>query len=64
MQLLDPPLHAAIRAAGCQDYLFCFRWIMVSLKREFALSQVQTPRHRQCDCGCVTVVPGFNVCGC
>eukprot|EP00892_Ulva_mutabilis_P012409 jgi/Ulvmu1/9540/UM053_0029.1 len=40
VQLLDPPLHAAIRAAGCQDYLFCFRWIMVSLKREFALSQV------------------------
>lgn len=44
MQLLDPPLHAAIRAAGCQDYLFCFRWIMVSLKREFALSQVRPPR--------------------
>jgi Rab-GTPase-TBC domain len=24
--LLDPPLHAAIDAAGCADMLFCFRW--------------------------------------
>lgn len=40
VQLLDPPLHAAIRAAGATDYLFAFRWIMVLLKREFLLSEV------------------------
>lgn len=41
VQLLDPPLHAAIRAAGATDYLFAFRWIMVLLKREFLLSEVR-----------------------
>jgi hypothetical protein len=47
VQLLDPPLHAAIRAAGATDYLFAFRWIMVLLKREFLLSEVPSrfPMH-------------------
>lgn len=42
VQLLDPPLHVAIRAAGATDYLFAFRWVMVLLKREFVLSEVRT----------------------
>lgn len=41
VQLLDPPLHAAIRAAGATEYLFAFRWVMVLLKREFLLSEVR-----------------------
>lgn len=45
VQLLDPPLHAAIRAAGATDYLFAFRWIMVLLKREFLLAEVCEPSY-------------------
>lgn len=40
VQLLDPPLHEAVKAAGCLDYLCCFRWVMVLLKREFAFDDV------------------------
>jgi hypothetical protein len=40
VQVLDPPLHSAIKGAGCNDFLFCFRWMMVLLKREFRLLEV------------------------
>lgn len=40
VQLVDPPLHEAIKAAGCKDFLFCFRWMMVLLKREFPFAEV------------------------
>jgi hypothetical protein len=40
VQLLDPPLHAAINAAACADMLFCFRWVLVALKREFPVAEV------------------------
>ena len=40
VQLLDPPLHAAISAAACADMLFCFRWVLVALKRELLLDDV------------------------
>lgn len=38
--LLDPPLHAVVKAAACTDMLFCFRWMLVGLKREFPLAEV------------------------
>jgi hypothetical protein len=40
LQVLDPPLYAAIKEASCQDMLFCFRWMLVALKREFPLEEV------------------------
>ena len=40
LALLDPPLHAAVKAAACTDMLFCFRWMLVGLKREFPLAEV------------------------
>lgn len=39
-QVLDPQLHAAFEAAGCLDYFFAFRWLLVCFKREFKFEEV------------------------
>ncbi|KAM8793676.1 LOW QUALITY PROTEIN: TBC1 domain family member 25 [Eudromia elegans] len=31
----DPPLWAFLRARGAHDLLFCYRWLLLELKREF-----------------------------
>ena len=40
MQLLDPPLHAALAAAGALDMLFCVRAVLLACKRDFPLDDV------------------------
>ncbi|XP_014670170.1 PREDICTED: TBC1 domain family member 25-like [Priapulus caudatus] len=32
----DPPFFAYLRAQGADDLLFCYRWLLLELKREFA----------------------------
>ena len=33
--MLDPPLAAHFEAEGCSHCFFCFRWLLLLLKREF-----------------------------
>eukprot|EP00193_Tetraselmis_chui_P017368 CAMPEP_0177782312 /NCGR_PEP_ID=MMETSP0491_2-20121128/18382_1 /TAXON_ID=63592 /ORGANISM="Tetraselmis chuii, Strain PLY429" /LENGTH=709 /DNA_ID=CAMNT_0019302567 /DNA_START=173 /DNA_END=2302 /DNA_ORIENTATION=+ len=38
--LLDPQLHAFLEAKDCLNYFFCFRWVLIQFKREFAFDAV------------------------
>lgn len=38
---LDPSLHSALESAGCQDYFFCYRWLLILFKREFPFGSIQ-----------------------
>eukprot|EP00198_Chlamydomonas_reinhardtii_P003638 XP_001692974.1 RabGAP/TBC protein [Chlamydomonas reinhardtii] len=40
VQLLDPPLHAALEARDCLSYYFAFRWLLIHFKREFKFDDV------------------------
>lgn len=40
VQLLDPPLHAFMEAKSCLNYFFCYRWLLIHFKREFAFDEV------------------------
>ncbi|XP_041005956.1 TBC1 domain family member 15-like isoform X2 [Juglans microcarpa x Juglans regia] len=35
VELLDSPLHNYFEQNDCLNYFFCFRWILIQLKREF-----------------------------
>jgi hypothetical protein len=37
---MDPELHAHLEKTGSLNLFFCFRWILISFKREFAFDQV------------------------
>ncbi|XP_025069451.1 TBC1 domain family member 25 [Alligator sinensis] len=36
LRRLDPPFHAYLAARGADDLFFCYRWLLLELKREFA----------------------------
>jgi len=38
--VMDPELHAHLEKTGSLNLFFCFRWILISFKREFAFDQV------------------------
>lgn len=40
VQLLDPPLYDYLRSRDCLNFFFCFRWILIHFKREFAYDNV------------------------
>ncbi len=40
VQLLDPPMHAFMEAKSCLNYFFCYRWLLIHFKREFAFDEV------------------------
>lgn len=40
VQLLDNTLHNYFQQADCLNYFFCFRWILIQFKREFAYEDV------------------------
>jgi len=40
VQLLDPPMHAFMEAKSCLNYFFCYRWLLIHFKREFAYDEV------------------------
>lgn len=40
MQLLDPALHAFLEAKDALNYFFCYRWLLIHFKREFAFDEV------------------------
>lgn len=40
VQLLDPPLHAFMAAKSSLNYFFCYRWLLIHFKREFAFDEV------------------------
>ncbi|CAN4113035.1 unnamed protein product [Withania somnifera] len=35
VELLDNPLHNYFKQKDCLNYFFCFRWVLIQLKREF-----------------------------
>ncbi|XP_074602084.1 uncharacterized protein LOC141855816 isoform X2 [Brevipalpus obovatus] len=37
LQYYDPDFYAYLKQIGAQDLIFCYRWILLELKREFAL---------------------------
>ncbi|DBB08963.1 TPA: hypothetical protein ACH3X3_007597 [Trebouxia sp. C0006] len=40
VQLLDPPMHVFMEAKSCLNYFFCYRWLLIHFKREFAFDEV------------------------
>ena len=38
--LLDPPLFDYLASVECLNFFFCFRWILIHFKREFAYEDV------------------------
>lgn len=40
LQLLDPQLHAHLEARDCLSLFFCYRWVLIAFKREFAFEEV------------------------
>lgn len=40
VQLLDFPLHTYLKEADCLNFFFCFRWLLIQFKREFAYEDV------------------------
>lgn len=45
VKLTDPQLHAFLAAKDCTNFFFCYRWLLVHFKREFAFDEV----HCLCD---------------
>ena len=43
VQLVDPQLYAFLDARECLNFFFCYRWLLVHFKREFAFEEV-SPR--------------------
>jgi hypothetical protein len=41
VQLLDPPLFAHLEAHDCLSFFFCYRWLLIDFKREFAFDEVR-----------------------
>lgn len=37
---LDPPLYAHLEARECLSFFFCYRWLLILMKREFAFEEV------------------------
>lgn len=40
VQLLDPQLHCYLEKMDCLNYFFCYRWVLITFKREFEYSLV------------------------
>ena len=40
IQLLDPPLYAHLARHDALNLFFCYRWVLVDFKREFAFDEV------------------------
>ncbi|KGN60701.1 TBC1 domain family member 15 [Cucumis sativus] len=40
VELLDTPLHNYFSQHDCLNYFFCFRWVLIQFKREFAYEKV------------------------
>jgi hypothetical protein len=40
VQLLDPPLYAHLEARECLSFFFCYRWLLIWMKREFPFEEV------------------------
>lgn len=40
IQLMDPELYAHLEKTGSLNLFFCFRWILISFKREFSFENV------------------------
>lgn len=40
VEILDLPLHNYFGQTDCLNYFFCFRWILIQFKREFAYDEI------------------------
>ncbi len=41
VQGLEPELYSYLEARECSNLYFCFRWLLILYKREFALPEVR-----------------------
>lgn len=42
VHVVDPQLHAFFEAKECLQYFFCYRWLLIHFKREFAFEEVRS----------------------
>ena len=45
MRLLDPPLASYLAERGADNYFYCYRWLLIHFKREFAFDEVRSCTH-------------------
>ncbi|KNC74889.1 hypothetical protein SARC_12574, partial [Sphaeroforma arctica JP610] len=41
LRYYDPELTAHFAANGCENMFFCFRWVIINMKREFDYDSLQ-----------------------
>jgi len=41
LHCMDPVLHTYLQSVDCLNMYFCFRWILITFKREFKLNDIQ-----------------------
>jgi Rab-GTPase-TBC domain len=42
LRCLDPELYEYLKERSCTNMFFCFRWVLIQFKREFAFDTVMT----------------------
>ncbi len=42
--LVDPQLAAFLKSKGADNYFFCYRWLLIHFKRDFAFDEARTAR--------------------
>ena len=46
--LVDPQLAAFLKAKGADNYFFCYRWLLIHFKRDFAFDEARCmPDHNR-----------------
>lgn len=58
VQLLDPAMHAFMDEKSCLNYFFCYRWLLIHFKREFAFDEVRLSLH---GVGLLASLPRLNL---
>lgn len=62
LALVDPELHAALKAKDCTNFFFCYRWLLVHFKREFSFDEVRRTVCSVCDSECVRLTLYYPQC--
>ena len=40
--LVDPQLAAFLKGKGADNYFFCYRWLLIHFKRDFAFDEARS----------------------
>ena len=50
VRMLDPELAAFLDAKDAANFFFCYRWLLIHFKREFAFEEVRFSPRPGCQC--------------